>query len=278
MFNSSLSQQKDSLSIEIGSEELNDGFTTIKVKASNLCFTKEIDEFRVWKQDTTSPILLAEVVCNSDTTTLHIENVKDAIAFNWFDHNHNLIAQSQDSSFVVPIQKSTTFYASLVFDHGCVSDQSTVHVDVVRYDEPVITENQGLLYSNHSTNNQWSLDGKEILDANQLMFNPTTTGNYSLTIVYNGCVDSSSFYFVYQDEAYHVFPNPVESEVTIVAPREEHILRIEIINSSGQSIRTIVSEPNAKAEIVTLGNLTTGIYSLILVTTKKQYRTRILKK
>ncbi len=278
LIDSYIPRQKDSLSVEMDSKELNDGFTTIKVKANNLCFTKEIEEFKVWKQDTSSPDLVAETACNTDTTTLHIQNAKDAIAFNWYDHTHNLIAQTQDSSFVLNIQKSTTFYACSVFDHGCVSGQSYVHVNVVRYDAPVITENEKVLYSNHSTNNQWSLDGKEIVEADQSTFEPTTTGNYSLTILYNGCTDSAFYYFVYQDDASHVFPNPVENEVHVVAPRGEQILQIAIINVSGQSVRTFFCEPNTTAEIVRVDDLTSGMYSLNLFTTKNQYRTRILKK
>ncbi len=278
VIDSSLTQQDDSVSFEIATGELNDELTTITVDANNLCHSKQIKEFNVWKQLTHLPNLIAETACNSKTTTLRIENTKDALAFNWYDHNHNLIAQTQDSSLVVPIEKPMTFYASSIFDYGCTSNLSSAHADVTQYDVPIITEDNGLLISNHSTGNQWYLNGEEINGANQSVLEPLTSGNYSLIITYNGCIDSASYHFIHQDETLHVFPNPVETEIHIVAPKGEEILKLEVFNTSGQVIQLFLVKHRTKADTLTMNNLTSGIYSLNVITTKKQYRRRILKK
>ncbi len=278
LIDSNLTQQNDSLSFEIAIEELNDDLTTITVDANNLCHSKQIKEFNVWKQLTNLPNLIAETACNSKTTTLNIENTKDALAFNWYDHNHNLITQTQDSSLMIPIEKSSTFYASSVFNHGCTSNQSSVNVNIVQYDVPIITEDNGLLLSNHSTGNQWYLNGEEIIGANQSTFEPLISGNYFLIITYNGCIDSASYQFVYQDETLHVFPNPVENDMHIVAPKGEELLQVEIFNTSGQLIHPFLAKSNTKAETLAMNNLIPGIYSLNVITTKNQYRRRIFKK
>ncbi|MEO7992125.1 MAG: T9SS type A sorting domain-containing protein, partial [Chryseolinea sp.] len=278
LIDSYLAQQNDSLSFEIATEELNDELSTITVDANNLCHSEQIEEFNVWRQLTHLPTLIAETACNSKTTTLHIENAKEAIAFNWYDHNHSLIAQTQDSSLIVPIEKSSAFYASSVFNHECTSNLSSVHVDVVQFEIPIITENNGLLLSNHSTGNQWYLNEEKIIGANQSTFEPLISGNYSLMIMYDGCIDSASYQFTYQDETLHVFPNPVENEMHVVAPKGEEILKLEAFNASGQLIQLFLIESIAKAETLAMDDLNPGIYSLNVITTKNQYRRRILKK
>ena len=248
------------------------------VTANNLCYNKEIKEFEVWKQLTHLPTLFTKTLCNSETTTLHIDDANDAIAFNWYDHNYNLIAQTKDSSLVVSIEKPSTFYASAVFNHGCISSLSSAHANVVKYDVPVIAEENGLLFSNHITGNQWYLKGEEIIGANQSTLEPSTSGNYSLTILYNGCIDSASYYFTYQNATLQVFPNPVESEVHMVAPKGEEILQVGVFNSSGQLIQLFLNEAQTKAETLPMSDLTSGIYLLNVITTKNQYRRRIIKK
>jgi hypothetical protein len=278
MIDSDLAQQNNSLSFEIATDELNDERTTITVDANTLCHSKQIKKFNLRKQRTNLPTLVAETACNSETATLHIENAKEAIAFNWYDNNQNLIAQTQDSTLIAPIEKPSTFYASSVFDHGCTSNTSSVHADVVQYDVPTITEANGLLFSNYSMGNQWYLNGGEIIGANQSTLEPLTSGMYSLTILYKGCLDSTSHHFIYQDGALHIFPNPVENEMHVVAPKGEEILQVEVFNTSGQLIHVFVVTSQPKAEIFATNGLAPGVYSLKVITTKNRYRNRVLKK
>lgn len=271
-------QLLDSSFIEIETNKMKYGYTAIRATINNLCYTRELKTFKVWKQHTSAPDLYASKACNNETTTLHIEQVTDAIAFNWFDHQNNLLGQTLNSSFIVPIQKPSTFYASSVFDHGCVSGKTSVHANYMKYDLPVIMEDQGILYSNYLTNNKWSLDDFEIPGGNQFSIEPTRTGKYTVTIMNDHCIDSVSYYFIYQDTTCHVFPNPIENDVQIISPKEEQLLQIEIINGSGQSIKTFFVEPNSKRVILKIDDIVPGIYSLNVLTLQNRYRLRILKK
>ncbi len=275
---SHLNQQSDSASIEVETAAFKNGFTTLQITASNLCHSKKIKEFNVWKQPTYPPNLFAVTACNSESITLHSKNIKDVVAYNWFDHNHNLISQTQDSTFTVALQKPTTFYASALFDYGCVSPPSSVYAKVQWFDAPVISEDNGLLYSNYSDGNQWSLDGAEISGANQSTLQPLLTGKYSLTLTHHGCVDSSFYNFTYQNDVCQIFPNPVEDKVQIISPRDEQILQIEVMNSSGQLVKIFQSESNSKSETILITDLASGIYLVKTLTTKGQYKKRVLKK
>jgi hypothetical protein len=271
-------QQNDKALIELETKELSNGFITVGVKANNLCFTKDIKILTLWKQQTHLPNLFASTACNTKTTTLHIANSKGAIAFNWYDHENQLLSQTQDSSLIVSILKPTTFFASTIFDHGCVSQQANVHANVIQYDVPVITEDQGFLHSNYSRNNQWSLNGEEIVGATRATLEPITTGNYTLTISIDDCSDSANYYFIYQDDRFHVFPNPVENDLQIIPPKEEQIIQIEVINTSGQLVKTFFANQNLKTETISLHDLSPGIYLINVLSSISQYKVRVLKK
>ncbi|HPH46974.1 MAG TPA: T9SS type A sorting domain-containing protein, partial [Chryseolinea sp.] len=182
-----------------------------------------------------------------------------------------------DSALIVSIQKPTTFFVSSVFNFGCISERSSLRVDVLNFEPITITENNGMLYSNYLSGNQWSLNSEELIGATQSVFTPTTSGKYSLTIYHNTCIDSVSDQFTYQDDAYHVFPNPVEDDVQIIAPISEKILQIEVINAAGQSVGIFSPSTDSKTQVISLDNLNPGIYLLKVLTSETEYRSRILK-
>ncbi|HOX81970.1 MAG TPA: T9SS type A sorting domain-containing protein, partial [Chryseolinea sp.] len=272
-----LHQKNDSAVIDISIEDFKNGLNTINVKANNPCSSKEIGTFKLWKQNTSKPDFIEKSACNTDTVSLLLKNVKDAIAFNWYDHNNDFLAQTQDSALIVSIQKPTTFFVSSVFNFGCISERSSLRVDVLNFEPITITENNGMLYSNYLSGNQWSLNSEELIGATQSVFTPTTSGKYSLTIYHNTCIDSVSYQFTYQDDAYHVFPNPVEDDVQIIAPISEKILQIEVINAAGQSVGIFSPSTDSKTQVISLDNLNPGIYLLKVLTSETEYRSRILK-
>ena len=275
---SSTSKIMDSLLIELETKDLNNGFLTFKIKARNLCNIKEIKNIFVWKQKTHAPNLLASTACNSDTTTLIIKDAIDANAFNWYDYKKSFLFQTRDSSLQVYIQKSTTFFASSVFNHGCISQQASTYANVLWFDMPTITEYEGLLHSNYSSNIKWSLEGEDISGADLSTLEPTTTGNYTVTVTHDDCHESAFHYFIYQDGSCKVFPNPAEQFVQVIAPKGEQIIRLEIMNSSGQSVKIFLAEPYSKSETLAVGDLAPGIYSINVFTTKILYKIRFLKK
>ncbi len=272
-----LQEKNGSAIINVNTEDFKNGFNVINIQANNLCDAKEIGTLRLWKQNTPKPNFIATTACNTNTTFLHIENTKDAIAFNWYDHKNNLLVQTQDSAFIVHIQKPTTFFVASVFNYGCTSEKLSLPVEVLNFEPTTITETNGTLYSNYLSGNQWSLNGEEISGANQSAFTPTSSGKYSLITYHNSCVDSVSYFFTYADEAIHIFPNPVKDGVEIIAPINETILQVEIINAAGQSVGIFSPKSYSKAQLISLNNLPCGIYLLKILTSKTQYRSRILK-
>ena len=129
---------------------------------------------------------------------------------------------------------------------------------------------------------QRSTDGNTFFDIKAVTADPTVTAYtatdpqplnnvnyYRLKIIYtNNRVEYSLVRVIVFSEftQLRVFPNPANSIITVIIPKGQESSKqvIEVINSFGQLVLRQQKIATSQAEIVTIKNLPTGIYTLLL--------------
>ncbi len=79
---------------------------------------------------------------------------------------------------------------------------------------------------------------------------------------------------VKQKSPISIFPNPTKDLLWISTEAGTSIVKVQIINQTGQQILT---QKIAKASSISLANLPTGIYTVILTDNKNKYYKKVIK-
>jgi hypothetical protein len=115
---------------------------------------------------------------------------------------------------------------------------------------PVITQNFNVLTSTPAQSYQWNLGGNPIPGATNQSYTATQNGNYTVTITQNGCTITSPVYQYLSaginelSSDWNLFPNPVNSNLTIQSAANSDIRKIEITDLKGRIILTIDNNDN----------------------------------
>jgi hypothetical protein len=142
-------------------------------------------------------------------------------------------------------------------------------------DRPIVTESNGTLYTSHPAGD-WYFNEQKVSE-NTSSFRPTTSGIYKHEININGCLASTPFDFIFQENGWQYFPIPAISRVTITAPEGSTIKYIHIVAPSGMMVSRLNLEHAVDQIVVDLEDLAEGIY-LAVIGTEKDFQTlRIVK-
>ncbi|MCX7769362.1 MAG: PKD domain-containing protein, partial [Flavobacteriales bacterium] len=139
--------------------------------------------------------------------------------------------------------------------------------------QPVITQVGNALQSSYPTGNQWSLNGTPIAGATGATYQPSVSGNYTVTYTDgNGCSSTSdpyNFQFTglgHAEEAGFfagVFPVPAEHLLYVRLSGPIHWpIRAVIQDATGRILRTL--NLNATNTALQVGDLASGAYVLTL--------------
>ncbi len=110
---------------------------------------------------------------------------------------------------------------------------------------PAISLIDNTLHSDAPFGNQWYYEGELITDVEEQEFIPAKSGEYYVKVALSGCSSqpSNSIYAVLTDvnvsdlpKEINIYPNPVETELTLEAKSNSEKLIFEIVNMLGQTV------------------------------------------
>jgi hypothetical protein len=141
-------------------------------------------------------------------------------------------------------------YINILTDINNNDSVVITNVNVISPDTSIVIIADTLHAVNSNASYQWvdcSNNFTLIPGATSQNFNPLISGNYAVIINQNGCIDTSSCYFIsltsiYPDENKNelkLFPNPIKQAEKLNLLNAEKILWIEIYDLTGKLIKTI---------------------------------------
>ena len=169
--------------------------------------------------------------------TIHLEAPAGASVYNWSNG-----AATPD----ITVSQSGTYSFWYTFG-GNASANSTSLVVISLSDQPVITEDNGVLYSNSLSGNQWYFNGNPIVGATGASLPITGNGSYTVQISGQNCTSPISAPFIVTGvsefaalDAAHVYYDVTSSEIKISGNLKGtfslfNILGAELMNSEIKS-------------------------------------------
>lgn len=172
---------------------------------------------------------------------------------------------------------------------GYISPWSTPKNVTVHQNPPTpnITINGNVLTSSSSTGNQWYLNGNLIAGATQQNYTAQQNGNYHVVVTNaNNCTaQSNTLAFTTVGIAdlervgvTSVYPNPTNGLLNIQFSDNQQDVQLEIYDVSGRVHiqKRVMTISQNSVETLNLDNLTTGVYTLRILTNENQATFRIV--
>lgn len=152
---------------------------------------------------------------------------------------------------------------------------------------PNITINGNVLTSSSSTGNQWYLNGNLIAGATQQNYTAQQNGNYHVVVTNaNNCTaQSNTLAFttvgitdLERVGVTSVYPNPTNGLLNIQFSDNQQDVQLEIYDVSGRVHiqKRVMTISQNSVETLNLDNLTTGVYTLRILTNENQATFRIV--
>ncbi len=167
---------------------------------------------------------------------------------------------------------------------------STCDVDtlylIVNHVDTSVTDGANVLTSNATNASfQWyNCDNNvNVQDETSSSFYPNMSGNYSVIVNQNGCVDTSYCHYILiwgldelKTSQFNISPNPTSDFIYFSNTNNAAISRIEILDLNGKCIKNIKpSETNQNS--VSLENLISGVYLIKFKTSQSEEIHRVIK-
>jgi len=165
---------------------------------------------------------------------------------------------------------------------AAISNQLSVNVEVI--EKPFIEAIDNILATNAETGIQWLRNGQIIPGAIYQFYEATQTGFYQVTVLRNGCSETSDTYSLtsldvddneFWDEILTVFPIPSYDYINIETKNNKDIEFVKIFNLQGGVVKN-KKEQSSKVRIE-MSDLSSGIYILEVIVDKKIKRVKIVK-
>lgn len=208
------------------------------------------------------------IICAGETVTL---TGSGASNYSW---NNGIM---NGESFVPSI--SDSYQITGTDDNNC-SDTTSIFVEVHTIDTTVVLQSDTLMVVATEGTFQWldcNNDYAPISGSNTNTFVPSSTGNYAVEIMQNGCVDTSRCYVfngtgIFPNTttpSFYLYPNPVKDQVNIILDEKDDNKKVQILNALGKVM--VKTEITRKQHQVNLMNLEPGIYYLQIDQTIKRF-------
>ena len=170
-------------------------------------------------------------------------------------------------SISVTPSSTQTYSVTVSSAENCEASASVSVVVNALPSQPQISVNGSSLESSPATSYQWYLNGNPIENANDLSFEPSQTGDYTVEIFdENGCSSISDPYAwiaVGIDEfeaGIGVYPNPFDDVISIES--KEVVNQVEVMDSRGKLIMQF--QPNRNNFLINAADWSTGVYHIRL--------------
>ncbi len=210
----------------------------------------------------------------------------DSASYQWLncENGYTPIPGATQPTFV---PSTTGTYAVEITLNGCVDTSSCYLICIV--DTTVIQQGDTLIAQAHTATYQWlncNADYAPIPGATDSIFLPDTTGSYAVQITQNGCVDTSSCYYVEvspdttgsgttaipqtkPNTNIHVIPHATQTGWLVIFPDKQQYIEVMVTDLTGQILYQHTAHHVRQLPIPI--QLPTGIY---LLTINQQTGTR----
>jgi hypothetical protein len=272
------------ISFDIAPEKLTGGLNKFTVKSNSICGVLDSKDVEILIEQLPEFSMAGSKVCGAGSASLTAINVPDGYSVNWFASAESADIISTGLNFETPsLNKTTTYYASVLSVNGCLSSRKPATANIVNIDAPVITlEGSNILNATASGNIQWYYNDEPIEDAVSTSLVVNRTGIYSIQTTVEGCSTISSYEFLVTGMEAGIgsttpfYPNPVERYLYL-KDRLADVHDVSFIDNLGKT-RPANAIRQSDLIRIDMENFSSGIYYLQLLEAGKITRYKILKK
>jgi subtilisin family serine protease len=188
--------------------------------------------------------------------------------------------QNGSTSYPLTVAESASYSAIVTNEKGCKAQSDTLVVVAGTVPFPsIISENDGILVATPNLNYQWHLNGNPIDGATEIMYTPTTSGEYSVSVTHpSGCVAFSNSLVIgisgwneHTSSLLTLYPNPATNEIVIDYPGKANF---SIYGSDG---RTLIKGELTDTKALDVRQLESGTYFIELHTEQGSVQTKFIK-
>jgi len=212
---------------------------------SNGCYSSSSNELTIAIRSIPAPTIsvTSNTGCDGDSVILDANHVSGS-TYQWNINGEQLPGAISPR---LSAKKGGSFSVT-ESNNGCSATSATIVITKAPSPpKPSITLSGTSLYSSALNGNQWFRDGVAITGATAQVFTPTSSGNYSIQVVQNGCKSAMSepytFVFtavVFIDNAHFIklSPNPVKDEMILDFKLEGiYQLNIDLLDLNGRLVK-----------------------------------------
>ena len=240
-----------SLIFNLPQELLSVGDNVLEVVASNGCSQSILAQTPIVRKEIIEQVSEVEEasLCKGGSLTLKAFGASAGALYRWYDSSTATVAlaESAQNEFVTPVlDKTKTFYVSVVNALGCEGERVAAVAQIINFDDAAITEGDNTLSSNFTSGNQWFKDGVAIAGATSQTFKPEETGLYKVEVTIGACTTSAERVFTVtglEDEAFEglmiAYPNPVKDELLLEVKEGIFAGSPRIVDLMGREVGTI---------------------------------------
>lgn len=257
----------------------NETLTVTETNPSTNCSTTASENITI--NPNPDPLIIA----NGSTTICDGESII-IIASSGFS---SYLWSNNDTTQLITVENSGTYSVIVTDTNGCAGSSSTmitVNVNPIPA-IPTITQNDSLLFSSSTINNQWYLDGVLISGATSQTFIITQDGAYTVSVsdTSSGCYSLSDpinygNVGIEQSEIQNpaspitVYPNPSNGSLKVQVDFNYILLDISIMNVLGEQV--YFERIKANTSEISINNISHGIYFLRVMADNRQYSRKII--
>ena len=221
----------------------------------------------------------ALVACQGESFTFELES-DNAVSYTW--KQNGVVDNSRTSGVLdfasLAVGDEGTWICEMSNECGTTAGPS-IEIDVVQ-NVPTVTQSGAELQASAAESYQWinCSNGNAISGETNVVFAPSSNGNYAVITTMGGCTDTSACYALtdlglndQQLIAISILPNPASSQIYLLSDESVQIHSVKIVNETGQ----LVGESTTKT--IKIDFLAPGIYTVLAETSQGNWNGKFIK-
>ncbi|RAW01343.1 fibronectin type III domain-containing protein [Pseudochryseolinea flava] len=232
-------------------------------------------------------------VCGGGTATVNLTSTQVGVEYNiinaetilaTFTGNGEAMQVNIDASVLAEGSHHITLQAGF---SGCDAITLPAESTITYTKTPAVSIDGNKLVSSANTNNQWLLDGQVIAGATQTTFEPTVSGEYSVSVIGANCsVTSEAIIFMVTDieslgnESVVLYPNPIRNSRFLIQLNgipEATPLEIEIINAQGIVMDALETVNQREGIQLSAADFPAGLYTVLIRVNGERIERRFIR-
>jgi hypothetical protein len=214
-----------------------------------------------------------QTICSGDSVVFSLDTADVYENYSW---NFGYGAKPQSATGYGPHKVLYDYKGNKELELTLNSDYKNYYSNILLVHEtptPAISYGDSVLRSNYSEGNQWYFNGEPISGADSTALNINEDGTYLLEVTNNyGCAGYSDsleitglgFTESRQNSKFTLYPNPVEDIVILRFLKDNEEANYSITNLQGQVVKKGIIEDTSSESIISVRNLSQGIYFITI--------------